>query len=240
MGALKRIVFHWTAGTSAVSALDRAHYHYVISGDGIVVEGDHAPNDNIPPLRDYAAHTLSLNSGSIGVALAGMAQSAELPFAPGPWPITDAQIDALVSLLARLCRQHDIAVTRQTVLSHAEVQPTLGVAQRGKWDISWLPGMSAVGDPVEVGDKIRSRVLAELGKNAPVEPVTRSPATLRQGARGDDVRRMQRAVGVRDDGIFGPATAAALRNWQSARGLTPDAICGPKSWIEIIEQEKKR
>ena len=240
MIALKRIVLHWTAGTSDVSALDRAHYHYVISGAGVVVEGDHAPADNVPPLRDYAAHTLSLNSGSIGVALSGMARSAERPFAPGPWPINEKQVDALVSLVARLCRQHDIAVTRQTVLSHAEVQPTLGVVQRGKWDISWLPGMIAVGDPVEIGDRIRARVLAELGKNAPVEAVVKTPPTLRQGARGDDVRRMQRAVGVLDDGIFGPATAAALREWQSAKGLTPDAICGPKSWVEIIEQEKKK
>lgn len=239
MGALKRIVLHWTAGTSDVSALDRAHYHYIISGAGVVVEGDHAPADNVPPLKSYAAHTLSLNSGSIGVSLAGMARSSDRPFAPGPWPINDRQVDAMISLLARLCRQHDIAVTRQTVLSHAEVQPTLGVVQRGKWDISWLPGMNSVGDPVEIGDRIRVRVLAELGKNAPVEAVVKTPATLRQGDRGDDVRRMQRAVGVRDDGIFGPATVAALRDWQSARGLTPDAICGPKSWVEIIAQEKK-
>ncbi len=26
-------------------------------------------------------------------------------------------------------------------LSHAEVQPTLGIRQNAKWDISWLPGM---------------------------------------------------------------------------------------------------
>ena len=236
---LKRIVLHWTAGTSDVSALDRAHYHYVISGAGVADEGDHDPADNAPPLRSYAAHTLNLNSGSIGVAVAGMARSAERPFTPGPWPITDRQIDALVDLVATLCRRHGIPVTGQTVLSHAEVQPTLKVAQRGKWDISWLPGMKQTGDPVAIGDQIRARIIAKIGGDLVDQTPAKTPATAKIGSRGDDVKRIQRAAGVTSDGIFGAKTDAAVRDWQASLGLTPDGIVGPKSWIEIIKMEKK-
>ena len=46
-------------------------------------------------------------------------------------------------------------------MSHAEVQPTLKIAQRGKWDIIWLPGMTQPGDPVRVGDHIRGLIKAD-------------------------------------------------------------------------------
>lgn len=65
-----------------------------------------------------------------------------------------------MQLVAALCCRYSIPVTRETVLSHAEVQPTLKVAQKGKWDIAWIPGMAAPGDPVAVGDELRRRIVA--------------------------------------------------------------------------------
>lgn len=159
---MERIIVHWSAGTHTVSALDRQHYHYIIDGNGAVHKGDHPVSANAGPLVSgrYAAHTLNANTGSIGVALAAMVGAVERPFNAGRHPITPAQVDALARLCADLCRDYAIPVTRKTVLTHAEVQPTLGIAQRGKWDISWLPGMSAPGNPVTVGDMIRARVTA--------------------------------------------------------------------------------
>lgn len=70
---LKRIVLHWSAGTHTVSETDRKHYHYIVGGDAKAVAGIHPPESNIKPMKGkYAAHTLSLNTGSIGVALAAM------------------------------------------------------------------------------------------------------------------------------------------------------------------------
>ena len=43
-------------------------------------------------------------------------------------------------------------------MSHSEVQPTLGIRQKQKWDINWLPDMAAPGDPITVGDRIRAMV----------------------------------------------------------------------------------
>lgn len=163
MGKLSRIIWHWTAGGSKASATDRRHYHFIIEGDGTVVRGNHAPEANrrIAAPNDsstYAAHVAGLNTGSIGISLCGMRNAVERPFTPGPSPITRAQIDALVTLTAELCKKYDIPVMRETTLSHAEVQPTLKVNQRGKWDITWLPGRTGPGDPVEIGDKLRAKV----------------------------------------------------------------------------------
>ena len=160
MSGLHGIVFHWTAGQHTASGLDRTHYHYLVQGDGTIVPGSYKPEDNISAADGkYAAHTLGANTGRIGVALCGMMGAVERPFKAGPAPINWPQVNALCGLLADLCRRYDTAVTRQTVLSHAEVQPTLGITQRGKWDVAWLPGMTAVGDPVVIGDRIRADVI---------------------------------------------------------------------------------
>ncbi len=159
---LRRIVMHWTAGTHSMSDIDKKHYHFVIDGNGNVVACDHVPEDNIAPVRgQYAAHTLNLNSGSIGVSLCAMSGAKERPFNAGKYPVTEEQVEALVKLVAELCRKYGIEVSRETVLSHAEVQPTLGVKQRGKWDFTWLPGVDAKG-AVAVGDVVRERILEAL------------------------------------------------------------------------------
>jgi hypothetical protein len=55
--------------------------------------------------------------------------------------------------------------------------------------------------------------------------------TLRRGSTGDDVKRLQTALGLTPaDGIFGPGTEAAVRAFQRGQGLVPDGIIGPKSW----------
>ncbi|MBX0319735.1 N-acetylmuramoyl-L-alanine amidase [Shouchella clausii] len=51
---------------------------------------------------------------------------------------------------------------------------------------------------------------------------------------GEDVKAVQRAVGVTVDGIFGPATETAVRNYQQARGLQIDGIVGQETVKAII------
>ena len=54
--------------------------------------------------------------------------------------------------------------------------------------------------------------------------------------RGDDVRTAQAAAGVpvaERDGVYGPGTAAYMRAFQLAQGLTPDGEVGPKTWMAI-------
>ena len=56
--------------------------------------------------------------------------------------------------------------------------------------------------------------------------------TIRQGSRGEAVEIWQRVLGppIADDGIFGPKTLAATKEWQGARNLVMDGIVGPKTW----------
>lgn len=147
---MNRVVVHWTAGAHRASGLDRSHYHILIEGDGKLVRGIPSidQNDARGVKPGYAAHTLNCNTGSIGVALCCMAGAVESPFQAGSAPMTRKQWDTLPGLLAELCRRYSIPVTPRTLLSHAGVQSTLGIAQRGKWDISRLAF-----DPSVVGAK---------------------------------------------------------------------------------------
>ncbi len=173
---MKRIIWHWSAGTHTVSELDRQHYHFIIDGDGKVHKGLFPVAANVKPERGrYAAHTLDCNTGSIGIAVAAMAGAVESPFSAGKYPITPAQVDALAALYRDLGRQYGIPVTPETMLSHAEVQPTLKIKQRGKWDISWLPGMDKPGNPIAVGNKLRAMVKA---LDAPQPAKQRAPAPV--------------------------------------------------------------
>ena len=153
---MKRIILHWSGGSHRASALDKQHYHLVIQGDGSVVYGDKPISANAAPLSaNYAAHTSSLNTDSIGIAVCAMHGAQQSPFKAGSYPITEAQVRQLVQETARLAQGYNIPVTRQTILSHAEVQPTLGVTQAGKWDIAWLPGRATATDPIGCGDHLR-------------------------------------------------------------------------------------
>jgi peptidoglycan hydrolase-like protein with peptidoglycan-binding domain len=60
--------------------------------------------------------------------------------------------------------------------------------------------------------------------------------TISVGATGDAVRRLQRALrrtpnlGLVVDGVFGPLTEAALKEFQQGVGLMVDGIVGPLTW----------
>src|SRR5689334_7356500 len=60
--------------------------------------------------------------------------------------------------------------------------------------------------------------------------------TISQGATGDAVRRLQRALrrtpnlGLVVDGVFGPVTEAAVKAFQQGAGLAVDGIVGPNTW----------
>lgn len=95
-------------------------------------------------------------------------------------------------------------------------------------------------DPVKIDmDEFRAKVAALMeGQGVishPVIPFIDSHArpTLRRGSRGDAVKIVQTAVGVGADGVFGPATEAAVRQFQREHNLVPDGIVGPKSWALI-------
>ncbi|EBA08959.1 peptidoglycan recognition protein family protein [Sagittula stellata] len=242
MTGLNRIILHWTAGGGRASAVDRQHYHRLVEHDGRIVPGTEALADNIVTSDgDYAAHTRNLNTGSIGVALCGMRDAIEVPFSAGPSPLTEVQVDAACALVAELCRAHGIPVTRETVLTHAEVQPTLGVRQLGKWDITRLPYKPDVVGAYPVGDYLRAKIKALLGEAAPAS----NRPVLRFGDRGADVRVLQedlaglRYFAGRRDGRFDTLTRAALLAFQADNGLATDAVAGALTWAALARAQPR-
>jgi peptidoglycan hydrolase-like protein with peptidoglycan-binding domain len=63
--------------------------------------------------------------------------------------------------------------------------------------------------------------------------------TISQGATGDAVRRLQRALrrtpnlGLVVDGVFGSATETAVKDFQQGAGLTVDGVVGPQTWAAL-------
>ena len=66
--------------------------------------------------------------------------------------------------------------------------------------------------------------------------VTESSRVLRTGSRGDDVKKLQEALGIKADGAFGIKTAAMLMQWQKLNGLIPDGIAVPVSLNTLLGQ----
>ena len=50
---------------------------------------------------------------------------------------------------------------------------------------------------------------------------------LKQGTRGDAVKKLQEKLGVGADGQFGPGTEKAVRDYQQKYGLVADGASGP-------------
>jgi putative chitinase len=58
-------------------------------------------------------------------------------------------------------------------------------------------------------------------------------ATLRRGSKGEAVAALQKALGLKADGDFGPGTEAAVKAWQAKEGLTADGVAGPKTLAKM-------
>jgi peptidoglycan hydrolase-like protein with peptidoglycan-binding domain len=63
--------------------------------------------------------------------------------------------------------------------------------------------------------------------------------TISEGATGDVVKRLQRALrrtpdtGLKIDGVFGPIVEAAVKQFQQSEGLTADGVVGPQTWAKL-------
>jgi len=83
--------------------------------------------------------------------------------------------------------------------------------------------------------------IAVLGGKMPAAKKTKAKAvptaevrTLRKGMTGDDVKKMQKAIGVTADGDFGPGTLIAVKKWQKLNGLVADGIVGPATQAKMF------
>ena len=56
---------------------------------------------------------------------------------------------------------------------------------------------------------------------------------LKIGNKGEEVKRLQEALGITNDGIFGKQTEEAVKIFQKKNGLEVDGIVGDKTWSAL-------
>lgn len=154
---LKRIILHWTAGQNTPNTTDKAHYHFMIDGEGTIHNGLYKPEDNISCTDGkYAAHTGGGNTGSIGIGLCGMLGYKDKKNT-GNYPLTKKQCETAFKLIAQLCKKYKINITPETVLTHKEFGDAHPKSTSyGKIDIHYLPAYPEI-TTAEMGSFIRSK-----------------------------------------------------------------------------------
>jgi len=68
------------------------------------------------------------------------------------------------------------------------------------------------------------------GASAPKPSPAVAHTTIYKGSTGSAVILVQQKLGVVQDGVFGDATDAAVRNFQKQAKLTVDGVVGPNTW----------
>lgn len=232
-----RITDHHTGGPYTPTPKDLQSYPICIDGDGQPHQGIHPLDANSAGRKlvagAYYPHTWKLNSGNFGIAICcmGNAQWGDPRGSTRFFPL-NRQVDALIVENAKWCVEFRIEVTGRTVLSHAEVEPVLGVKQKQKWDYDYQIRNTPGRDPVSIFDEIRQEVRNSL-KGVQITPPTPVRPMLRQGASGPSVVLVQNALKITPDGMFGPKTRAAVVAFQKSRDLLPDGVVGRMTWAAL-------
>lgn len=60
-----------------------------------------------------------------------------------------------------------------------------------------------------------------------------SSMLLKSGSTGDDVKQLQKQLGLTPDGGFGSGTEVAVKAWQTVSGLTVDGVVGGMAWTKL-------
>lgn len=159
---LHAIIWHWTAGFDMPTEDDLDHYNDVFDKVGNQYDGGARPEHQ----ANYnwrkgigVSHTMNANTGRIGMSVAGMHGAEGWPRLDwGKHPITWAGIDAMLERSNMYGKKFWIPNSPWSMLTHAEVQGTLGIKQKNKWDYMVLPGDTKVRPAREVGDILRARL----------------------------------------------------------------------------------
>jgi peptidoglycan hydrolase-like protein with peptidoglycan-binding domain len=106
----------------------------------------------------------------------------------------------------------------------------------------WRPGGKIDPHTIDMDD-FRRDVANLMGNPAPIPLIPKKDhedrPTLRRGRSSNPrflVKEVQKKIGFigeKIDGSFGPITEAAVRRFQSDKGLVADGIVGPKTWLAL-------
>lgn len=169
-GRIDYIYTHWSAGDYA-SVFPAYHFCIATTPSGLVVVNTHDVRENMravheDPERPYAQHTRGRNSYALGISI--MAMEGATPANFGAYPLTEALIDGLCLVGARLAAFYNVPIDADRVMSHAEAAVRdgyFGASDEQRWDIARLvPSDSPLveREATDVGEALRSRMRAAL------------------------------------------------------------------------------
>lgn len=97
----------------------------------------------------------------------------------------------------------------------------------------YLSNLNGIDDPnrIYAGQTLKLKDYSPLKTPSQPQSIVPYPGhVIKNGSNGRDVERIQRAVGIIVDGIFGPNTEEAVKQYQLRHGLVADGIVGPVTW----------
>ena len=222
------VVIHHVAGTNGLNYVANAnvrnsHPTYHISNSGAVTG---IVNPNRRPYStggtpDPMAVAFEIDNSSVG----------------GEWPVSDSALNALIDVIVYHASQSPRAGKGFALNEKARVQSEFFIAWHSQYKPTACPGPY-------VTSKL-DYIVSECNKRAsgkPSVPSVPSVSTskprlgkwLRRGSTGDNVRYLQAALGgLQVDGVFGPITERAVRNFQKQQGIQIDGVVGPQTWSRL-------
>lgn len=127
---------------------------------------------------------------------------------------------------------HTAEVTKQ--LMDTFQIPLTNVVQHHHWSGKNCPRFLRSGEKgIDWNDFIQS--VSSQGNHKSAQENMPFPGHLiKRGAIGKDVERIQRAIHVTVDGIFGPETEKAVKDLQKHKGLAADGMVGTNTWAVLF------
>jgi murein DD-endopeptidase MepM/ murein hydrolase activator NlpD len=143
--------------------------------------------------------------------------------------------------------RRDLAQSEYWLRSFERSQTRRELAPRARREHSRRKGMAASLAAAMAAGPSASVAAAQISSGAQAGLAAASPAgraievrdgglPLDLGDQGGLVAHLQKQLGVVADGIFGPQTDAAVRQFQLRAGLTVDGIVGPATWGALFPQ----
>lgn len=111
------------------------------------------------------------------------------------------------------------------------------------YTIAKLYGVSI--QDITTANKIANPDLIQIGQRLIIPVVVTSHPTISRGSKGTAVVELQRRLVILGydpglvDGIFGPATDKAVKQFQKDAGLVVDGIVGPKTWAALLQGQNQ-
>ena len=99
----------------------------------------------------------------------------------------------------------------------------IGLADR---KARWEKGLAILGGKVSVTATVNPQITDAVTQTA--------PQTVKRGSTGETVKKLQAALGLKADGVFGIGTEASLKSWQAKNGLVADGVAGPKTLAKLL------